>query len=223
MIGDKMKRFLHIESFKKYYKDLDKFIKEEYKHQTVYPKQSDVFNAFNVKLEDIKVVILGQDPYHGPGQANGLAFSSSEIPPSLRNIFKEINDDLGIEIPNQGDLTPWVSEGVMLLNTILTVRRKEPLSHQNVGWEIFTDNAIKFIDERCENVVFMLWGNNARSKKHMIKGDHLILESAHPSPLSASRGFSKSKPFSKCNEYLVKNGKKPVNWAIKSIDLFNLN
>ncbi len=215
------KEFLKQEMQKEYYKALDVFLKEEYKHQTIYPKRSDVFNVFKTEPSDIKVVILGQDPYHNPDQADGLAFSSIKIPPSLRNIFKELQDDLGVEIPLEGDLTQWQEEGVFLLNTILTVRENAPLSHAKKGWEVFTDSVIKHISESCENIVFILWGNNARSKSKLISEQHLILESVHPSPLSASRGFFKSKPFSQTNEYLVKIGKKPVNWEIKTIDLFN--
>jgi uracil-DNA glycosylase len=215
------KNFLEQEMQKEYFIKLQKFLDTEYKHQTVYPKQSDVFNVFKTELEDIKVVILGQDPYHNPNQANGLAFSSVKIPPSLRNMFKELQDDLGYTPPLEGDLTHWQTEGVFLLNTILTVRENEPLSHQKQGWEIFTDTVIKHISETCDNIVFILWGNNARSKKKLISEGHLILESAHPSPLSASRGFFKSKPFSQTNEYLIKKGKKPINWEIKPIDLFN--
>ncbi len=213
--------FLIQEKRKGYFKNLEAFIEEEYRHQTVYPKQSDIFNVFKTELKDIKVVILGQDPYHNPNQANGLAFSSVKIPPSLRNIFKELHDDLGVEIPLEGDLTVWQEEGVFLLNTILTVRENQPLSHQKKGWEVFTDTVIEHISNSCKNIVFILWGNNAKSKKKLIGEGHLVIESVHPSPLSASRGFFKSKPFSQTNEYLSKNGKKPVDWEIKTIDLFN--
>ena len=213
--------FIRTEQEKKYFVQLNEFLKNEYEHQAVFPKLSDVYNVFKTEIEDIKVVILGQDPYHNPNQANGLAFSSKKIPPSLRNIFKELHSDLGVEIPVEGDLSHWQDEGVFLLNTILTVRKNEPLSHQKRGWETFTDNVIKHISKNTTNTVFILWGANARSKKELISGTHLILESAHPSPLSARRGFFGSKPFSQCNEYLVNNGKKSVDWAIINIDLFN--
>lgn len=216
------KEFIKQEKQKEYFKELQIFINYEYEHQTVYPNQSDVFNVFKTDLEKIKVVILGQDPYHNPNQANGYAFSSKgKVPPSLRNIYKELENDLGHVVPDHADLTKWVDEGVFLLNTILTVRENEPLSHRGKGWEVFTDAVIEHISNSCKNIVFILWGANARSKRSLINGDHLILESVHPSPLSASRGFFKSKPFSKSNDYLVKNDKKAVDWQIKSIDLFN--
>ncbi len=215
------KEFLLKEQSKDYFIKLNTFLENEYEYQTVFPKRSDIYNVFQTELEDIKVVILGQDPYHNPNQANGLAFSSKKIPPSLRNIFLELRDDLKLETPDHGDLTAWANEGVFLLNTVLTVRENEPNSHKNKGWERFTDSVIQEINDSCMNVVFILWGANARSKKEMINGDHLVLESVHPSPLSARRGFFKSKPFSQTNEYLVKNGKNPINWAIKNIDLFN--
>lgn len=215
------KDFIESEQKEEYFKQLNKFLDNEYKYQTVYPKQSDIYNAFGLELKNIKVVILGQDPYHNPNQAQGLAFSSDVIPPSLRNIFKELEDDYGYPIPEHGNLHSWVEEGVFLLNTVLTVRENQPNSHADQGWEVFTDNVIKYISDHTDNTVFILWGRNARTKKKLISDNHFIIESAHPSPLSAYRGFFGSKPFSKCNDYLVKIGKKPVNWQIKNIDLFN--
>lgn len=215
------KEFIEAEEAKTYFKKLNTFLEEEYKYQTVYPKLSDIYNVFKLELEDIKVVILGQDPYHNPDQADGLAFSSDKIPPSLRNIYKELNDDIGIDIPLSGRLNDWAKQGVFLLNTCLTVRKNEPLSHDKIGWQTFTDEVIKHIAVNTKNTVFILWGANARKKKELIKGEHLILESVHPSPLSASRGFFKSKPFSQTNEYLMCAGKKPIDWQVKIIDLFN--
>ena len=215
------KNFIEQEQEKPYFKKINEYLNNQYEYQTVYPKRSDIYNAFKLELKDIKVVILGQDPYHNPNQADGLAFSSDKVPPSLRNIFSELEDDLGFEPPVTGRLDSWVSEGVFLLNTSLTVRKNEPNSHSNIGWNIFTDIVIEYIDDNTKNTVFILWGNNAKRKKNLIKGDHLIIEGVHPSPLSSYRGFFKSKPFSQTNDYLVKKGIKPVNWQVKTIDLFN--
>ena len=204
---------------KDYYIRLREFLKSEYSTKTIYPSMYDIFNALkHTSYEDVKVVILGQDPYHEPGQAHGLSFSVKPgvpQPPSLVNIFKEIKEDLGIEPPNHGYLESWASEGVLLLNAVLTVRRAQANSHQGKGWEIFTDTVIKKLNERNEPMVFMLWGANARSKKILITNPaHLVLEAPHPSPLSAYRGFFGCRHFSRANEFLVENGQKPVNWAI---------
>lgn len=207
---------------KDYYIRLREFLKSEYSTKTIYPSMYDIFNALkHTSYEDVKVVILGQDPYHEPGQAHGLSFSVKPgvpQPPSLVNIFKEIKEDLGIEPPNHGYLESWASEGVLLLNAVLTVRRAQANSHQGKGWEIFTDTVIKKLNERNEPMVFMLWGANARSKKTLITNPaHLVLEAPHPSPLSAYRGFFGCRHFSRANEFLVENGQKPVNWAIADL------
>lgn len=203
------------EEFKKdYYIQLNNFLEKEYKNKTIYPKKEDIFNAFKYfNFEDLKVVILGQDPYHEEGQAMGLSFSvpnDIKRPPSLNNIFKELENDLNIKNENN-DLTSWAKQGVLLLNTVLTVEQGLANSHKNKGWEIFTDNVIKYIDENKNNVVFILWGNNAREKKKIIKNNYII-ESNHPSPLSACRGFFGSKPFSKTNEYLKSKNINEIIW-----------
>lgn len=204
---------------KDYYKELKLKLDEEYKTKEIFPVEEELFSAFNLtQYKDVKVLILGQDPYHNNDQAHGLAFSVKEgikIPPSLRNIYKELNSDLGIEIPNTGYLINWAKEGIMLLNTTLTVRAHTPMSHSKIGWEIFTDRVIELIDEKDEPVVFILWGNHAKSKKKLIKNEkHLIIESVHPSPLSASRGFFGTKPFSKTNEFLRENGLQAPSWRV---------
>ncbi|HEY4543933.1 MAG TPA: uracil-DNA glycosylase, partial [Tissierellaceae bacterium] len=185
----------------------------------IYPDYTDLFNALNyTPYENVKVVILGQDPYHGKDQANGLAFSVKEgikIPPSLRNIFKELNSDLGYKIPLNGDLKKWAKEGVLLLNTSLTVIEAKANSHRNKGWEIFTDEIIKIVNKKETPVVFILWGNNAIEKEKFIDSSkHLILKAPHPSPLSSYRGFFDSKPFSKTNEFLIKNNLKQIDWDL---------
>jgi len=215
------KKFIENEQTKPYFKKINEYLDDQYEYQTVYPKRSDIYNVFKLELKNIKVVILGQDPYHNPNQADGLAFSSDKIPPSLRNIFSELQDDLGLVPPISGRLNSWVGEGVFLLNTSLTVRKNEPNSHSNIGWDIFTDTVIKHIADNTHNTVFILWGNNAKRKKRLIKGDHLIIEGVHPSPLSSYRGFFKSKPFSQTNVYLEEKGVKPVNWQVKIIDIFH--
>lgn len=207
---------------KDYYQRLRKFLIEEYSRETVYPDMNDIYNALHyTAYEDVKVVLLGQDPYHGPNQAHGLAFSVNKgvrIPPSLLNIYKELKDDLGYDIPNHGNLKKWADEGVLLLNTSLTVRGGQANSHSGKGWEILTDRIIELVNEKEDPVVFILWGANARSKKKFIDGSrHLIVESVHPSPLSAYRGFFGSKPFSKTNDFLEKVGKKAIDWEIKDI------
>jgi uracil-DNA glycosylase len=202
---------------KTYFKQLVSFIRDEYTNHIVYPPGKMLFNAFTYcPFNQIKVVILGQDPYHGQGQAHGLSFSVQDgvtPPPSLDNIYKELVSDLGIEQPTSGNLTQWAKQGVLLLNTVLSVREKEPQSHQNKGWEFFTDAVIRAISAKDEPVVFILWGSPAQKKEAIIDtGKHLILKAVHPSPLSAYRGFFGSKPFSQTNAFLEKNGKTPIVW-----------
>ncbi|WP_195517364.1 uracil-DNA glycosylase [Paraclostridium bifermentans] len=216
------KDLLEDEFNKEYYQTLRNFLTNEYKTKTIYPDKYDIFNALHfTSYKDIKVVILGQDPYHGPGQAHGLSFSVNpgiKIPPSLLNIYKELNSDLGCYIPNNGYLKKWADQGVLLLNTSLTVRAGEANSHKSIGWEIFTDKIISLVNEKEDPVVFLLWGNNAIKKKNLITNKrHLILTSVHPSPLSASRGFLGSKPFSKINNFLISINKKPIDWQIENI------
>lgn len=210
---------LEVEMEKEYYQKLRKFLIQEYNTKIIYPNMHDIFNALHfTSYQDTKVVILGQDPYHGPNQAYGLAFSVKHgvrTPPSLVNIYKELKDDLGCYIPDHGNLTKWAQEGVLLLNTSLTVRAGEANSHNRIGWEIFTDNIIKLLNKREDPIVFILWGNNAIKKKVLITNpNHYIITSVHPSPLSASRGFFGSKPFSKTNKFLESIGKKPIDWQI---------
>ena len=200
-----------------YFNELVAFVKNEYQTKRIYPPGKEIFNAFNLcPFDQIKVVIIGQDPYHGPQQAHGLCFSVKDrvdFPPSLRNIFKEIQNDLGVPVPKSGDLTRWAQQGVLLLNATLTVRAHQAGSHQNKGWETFTDAAIKAVSDQKENVVFLLWGAYAQRKGQVIdKTKHLVLESVHPSPLSASRGFFGNHHFSKANNYLAANGKTPIEW-----------
>ncbi|HOO83175.1 MAG TPA: uracil-DNA glycosylase [Prolixibacteraceae bacterium] len=211
------KEVLKEEFEKPYFKQLTDFVRNEYQTQTIFPKGKDIFNAFNLcPFNNIKVVIIGQDPYHGPGQAHGLCFSVKQgvtFPPSLRNIFKEINNDLGIAVPTSGDLSRWAEQGVLLINATLTVRAHMAGSHQNKGWETFTDAVIKIVSEQKKHVAFLLWGAYAQKKGQVIdQTKHLVLESVHPSPLSASRGFFGNHHFSKTNQFLEKNGLTPVNW-----------
>ncbi len=220
MIGNKWDSILNEEYNKEYFKNLIDFIKQEYKNKTIYPKQNEVFNAFRyTDFDNVKVVILGQDPYHGPNQAEGLSFSvSNEVlkPPSLKNIFKELESDLGIPFPEDNSLKPWAKQGVLLLNAVLTVEEHKPTSHKDKGWEIFTDNVIKTLNKREKPVVFILWGAYARAKKEYITNPkHYIIESAHPSPFSARNGFFGSKPFSKTNEFLKKNNIKEIDWRVE--------
>jgi uracil-DNA glycosylase len=194
-------------------------IKHEYETKTCYPEYKNIFNALRyAPYSNVKVVIIGQDPYHGEGEAHGLSFSVQEgvaLPPSLQNIFKELYNDLGIK-NTKGDLTPWAKEGVLLLNSILSVEKDKPLSHSKLGWQLLTDHIIKILNQKEEPLVFILWGSYARSKKEFITNKkHLIIESVHPSPLSASRGFFGSKPFSKTNEFLKKNNIKEIDWRIE--------
>ncbi len=216
------KDLLDDEFNKEYYQNLRIFLTNEYRSRTIYPDKYDIFNALHfTPYKDIKVVILGQDPYHGPGQAHGLSFSVNpgiKIPPSLLNIYKELNSDLGCYIPNNGYLKKWADQGVLLLNTSLTVRAGAANSHKNIGWEVFTDKIISLVNEKEDPVVFLLWGNNAIKKKNLITNKkHLILTSVHPSPLSASRGFFGSKPFSKINNFLISVNKKAIDWQIDNI------
>ena len=188
--------------------------------ENVFPPKEDIFKALELTpLENIKAVILGQDPYHGQGQANGLAFSvykGVKIPPSLRNIFKELNTDLGIEIPKHGDLTTWAKQGVLLLNSVLTVEKEKPASHKNIGWEEYTDNLISEISGKKEHVVFILWGKYAEGKISLIDTKkHIIISSPHPSPFSARKGFFGSKPFSRCNKWLIERHLEPIDWSIE--------
>lgn len=201
------------------YLKIREFLKYEYSHFVVYPDMYDLYNCFRyTPIDKLKIVILGQDPYHEPGQAHGLCFSVKDgvkLPPSLQNIYKEIENDLGIKQPDCGNLTKWAERGALLLNTTLTVREHIANSHANCGWAWFTDSVIKIISENTEHVVFILWGGNARSKQPLIDTKkHKILQSAHPSPLSAYNGFFGSKPFSKANEYFVKVGREPFDWDL---------
>lgn len=216
VINKKWDIVLKDEMKKDYFKELGIFVKNEYKNKKIFPPYENIFDALKfTDYDNVKVVILGQDPYHGLGEAHGLSFSvhnGVKIPPSLLNIFKELKNDLGIS-RNSTDLTDWAKAGVLLLNSIMTVEMDKPLSHKNKGWEIFTDNIIRYLNKRDKPIVFILWGNFARSKKTLITNPiHRIIESAHPSPLSASRGFFCSKPFSRCNSYLKEFGMKEINW-----------
>ena len=201
---------------KDYFVSVINTVDKLYKEKEIYPKKDDIFNAFKIPYKDVKVVILGQDPYHGEGEAHGYAFSclKKPIPPSLKNIYKELYSDLGIEKDmTNGDLTPWANQGVMLLNAGLTVEKDKPNSHKDLGWNKFTDAVISKLNEREDPIVFILWGNFAREKAKLINNpQHLVIESAHPSPFSARNGFFGSKPFSKTNDFLKKNNKKEINW-----------
>ncbi|PHI20676.1 uracil-DNA glycosylase [Lewinellaceae bacterium SD302] len=219
-IEESWKNALAPEFDKAYFKELSAFLREEKQAgKTIYPAGSLIFNAFNTTpIGDVKVVILGQDPYHNPGQAMGLSFSvprDQRIPPSLRNIYKELDDSLGIPKANHGDLTKWAQQGVFLLNAMLTVERNKPGAHKKSGWQDFTDAAIRAISDQRENVVFMLWGAFARKKKDLIDGNkHLILESAHPSPFSADKGFFGNNHFKQANEYLAEHGLGTIDWDV---------
>ena len=212
------------EEFKKpYYKELYTKVREAYQTELVFPPANEIFSAFELTpLKDVKVVILGQDPYHNVGQAHGLCFSvrpDVDIPPSLLNIYKELHDDLGLYIPDNGYLEKWAKQGVLMLNTVLTVRAHQANSHRGIGWEEFTDAALKAVNALDQPVVYLLWGNPARAKKKFLNNPkHLILEAAHPSPLSSYRGFFGCRHFSKCNDFLVANGLTPIDWQIESIN-----
>ncbi len=205
---------------KPYYLNLRKFLVEEYKSQTIYPHMNDIFNALKyTDYKDVKVVILGQDPYHQPNQAHGLCFSVKKgvnPPPSLQNMYKEIYAEYGYHIPQHGELTYWAEQGVLMMNTVLTVRESQPNSHKGMGWEIFTDNVISLLNQRPDPMVFLLWGANARAKKKIITNpNHLVLESAHPSPLSAYNGFFGNGHFKKANEFLKQQKMSEIDWQIK--------
>lgn len=202
-----------------YYLQLRTFLKNEYQNQTIYPDMYDIFNALQyTDYSKVKALILGQDPYHGPGQAHGLAFSVQkgvQIPPSLRNIYKELESDLGYPAPDHGNLEAWAEEGVLLLNASLTVRANQAASHSKIGWEHFTDRIIQILNEREQPMVFILWGRHAQAKEvYITNPQHKIIKSVHPSPLSASRGFLGSRPFSQTNDFLISRGIDPINWQI---------
>lgn len=221
-IGNKWDEVLAGEFEAPYFIDLLEKVDEEYRMHKIYPPQNKVFSALKTTdFDDVKVVIIGQDPYHGAGQAHGLCFSvlpGIEPPPSLKNIFKEIADDVGGTVPDNGYLVPWAKQGVLLLNTILTVREGQPQSHAKLGWQKFTDAVIRVINDKKEGVVFLLWGRNAIEKRALIdENKHYILTAPHPSPLSAYAGFFGCKHFSKCNEILTKLGKSPINWQLPNI------
>ncbi|HBH0079474.1 TPA: uracil-DNA glycosylase [Clostridioides difficile] len=221
-LGNDWDELLKEEFEKDYYLNLRKFLIEEYKTRQIFPNMHNIYEALkHTSYKDTKVLILGQDPYHGDNQAHGLAFSVQpqvKTPPSLLNMYKELKDDLGCFIPNNGYLMPWADQGVLLLNTALTVRAHEANSHKNKGWEIFTDRVISILSEREDPVIFVLWGSNARKKVELIDtSKHYILEAPHPSPLSASKGFFGCKHFSKINKILKKLGKEPINWQIENI------
>ena len=216
------KTFVEEQKKQEYYMTLKERIDNEYASNTIFPPKKEIFRCLNLtSYDDVKVVILGQDPYHEKGQANGLAFSvrpGVQVPPSLVNIFKECHDDVGIRIPNNGDLTAWAKQGVLLLNNVLTVREHQANSHRFYGWEIFTLNVVKLLNAREKPMVFILWGKNAIEKeKYIDTSKHLVLKSVHPSPLSAYRGFLGSKPFSKTNAFLVKTGQTPIDWQIQDL------
>lgn len=223
-IGNSWDERLKDEFNSEYYQKLREFLKNEYRTKTVYPDMYDIFNSIKAAdYDDISVVILGQDPYHEPGQAHGLSFSVKpgvQLPPSLVNIFDELRSDLGCKVPNNGCLTPWAEQGVLLLNAVLTVRRGEANSHKGKGWEILTDRIISLLNEREKPIVFLLWGSQAQAKTELLSNPHhLVLKAAHPSPLSAYRGFFGCKHFSRANDYLVKHGLKPINWQIPDVDI----
>ena len=220
LIGNKWDEVLAEEYQKEYFKKIILYINKTYKERPIYPPKNYILRALSLTdYDNVKVVILGQDPYHGVGEANGLAFSVNngvKLPPSLKNIYKELKDDLNIEISNKGDLTCWAKEGVLLLNSVLTVEKDRPASHKNLGWQNFTDAIIKKVNDKEQPVVFILWGNFARSKKSLITNPkHLILESTHPSPFSSNNGFFGSRPFSKTNNFLRKNNIKEIDFTIK--------
>ncbi len=218
-IGNSWDGLLKEEFEKEYYLKLRSFLKKEYFSRKIYPDMYDIFNALRyTPYEDVKAVILGQDPYHGAEQAHGLCFSVKKgvtPPPSLKNIFSEIENDIGCHMSGSGELTPWAQQGVLLLNTVLTVREGQPNSHKGMGWEILTDKIIEILNEHQDPIVFLLWGANARSKKKLITNNrHLVLETVHPSPLSAYNGFFGCKHFSAANKFLTDNGIKPINWQL---------
>ena len=219
LVGNDWDNILQEEYNKEYLKKIVKFINKEYKEKVIFPPKSQILRALSLtNYNDVKVVILGQDPYHGVGEANGLAFAVSngiKLPPSLKNIYKELYNDLGIKPSTVGNLECWAKEGVLLLNAVLTVEKDKAASHKNIGWEIFTDSIIKKINEKEEPVVFILWGNFAKSKKNLITNSkHLVIESSHPSPFSVNYGFLGSKPFSRTNKFLKDNNIKEIDWTV---------
>mgnify|MGYP003563742709 FL=1 len=221
-ISNDWAKYLKPEYGKPYYKELYLKINEEYRTHKIFPPAEDIFNAFHLTpLHNVKAVILGQDPYHNDGQAHGLCFSVKppvDPPPSLVNIYQELHDDLGCYIPNNGYLTKWAEQGVLMLNTVLTVRAHQANSHRGIGWEEFTDAAIRILNEQDRPIVFILWGRPAQMKEKMLNNpNHLILKAPHPSPLSAYRGFFGSKPFSKTNQFLKEHGIEPIDWQIENI------
>ena len=218
-IGNEWDELLREEFEKEYYQRLRAFLANEYKTRRIYPDMYDIFNALKyTSYSDVKAVIIGQDPYHGAGQAHGMCFSVKkgiDMPPSLKNIFKEINRDLGIPVPGHGELTKWASEGVLLLNAVLTVREGQPNSHKGMGWEIFTDRVIELLNEREKPMVFLLWGANARQKKKLITNPlHTVLETSHPSPLSVYNGFDGCGHFSQANRILRESGETEIDWSL---------
>ncbi|MDQ1909795.1 uracil-DNA glycosylase [Paenibacillus sp. GD4] len=221
-LGNDWSALLQEEFQMPYYLELREFLKKEYSQQTIYPSMHDIFNALRyTSYADTKVVILGQDPYHGPGQAHGLSFSVQPgipLPPSLQNMLKELRDDLGCTMPDNGCLVPWAQQGVLLLNTVLTVREGQAASHKGKGWETFTDRIISLLNEREQPVIFILWGSHAQSKLGLItSGRHHVLKSVHPSPLSAHRGFFGSKPYSQANALLERMGRDKIEWQLPSL------
>ena len=219
MIGNSWDEILKDEYQKDYFKNIAMFINKEYREKTIFPPKSNILRAFKLsEYDNVKVVILGQDPYHGINEANGLAFSVSKgvrLPPSLQNIYKELYNDLGITVSTNGDLEKWAREGVLLLNSVFTVEKDKPASHKNIGWEQFSDEVIKKVNEKNTPVVFILWGSFAKSKaKYITNPIHLVITSPHPSPFSAYSGFFGSKPFSRTNEFLRKNNIKEIDWKI---------
>ena len=219
VIGNDWDALLKDEFEKEYYQNLRKFLVDEYNNYNIYPNMYNIFNALKyTSYENARVVILGQDPYHGVGQAHGLCFSvlkGVQVPPSLKNMYKELHEDLGCSIPNHGELTKWANQGVLLLNTVLTVREGQANSHKNKGWEILTDKIISIMNEKKEPVVFILWGGNAKTKQSLITNPHhLVLTAAHPSPLSAYNGFFGCRHFSKANNFLLEHNLKPIDWQI---------
>ncbi len=219
MFGNDWDEVLQQETEAEYFNNIRYALAAEYKTQTVYPPKEDLFSALKLTpYHRVKAVIIGQDPYHGAGQAHGLSFSvrpGVRVPPSLKNIYKELQADLGVPVPKHGSLIHWAEQGVLLLNAVLTVRESQPNSHQALGWQTFTDAVIRELNERNEPMVYMLWGSHAQKKGAFINRDkHLVLESTHPSPLAAHRGFLGSRPFSKANEFLVSKGIKPIDWTI---------
>lgn len=220
LIGNKWDKILDDVYHQEYFINIVKYINKAYKERPIFPPKNYILRALSLTdYDDVKVVILGQDPYHGIGEANGLAFSVNngiKLPPSLNNIYKELHSDLGLDIPNTGDLTCWAKEGVLLLNSVLTVEKDKPASHKNLGWEKFTDAIISKVNEKDTPVVFILWGNFAKSKKNLITNPkHLVIESSHPSPFSCNYGFFGSRPFSRTNEFLKKNNIKEINFIVK--------